>query len=67
MPSWAKVLGHGSIRGQKTLRMPRGLPPLHAIRTLPRGTMRVFAPVIEGATLARLPWLMISPGKRWCL
>ena len=54
MPSGSEVLGHGSIRGQKTLGMPRGFDPLHAILALPRRPMRVLAPVIELPTLAML-------------
>ena len=51
MPSWAKVLGHRAIRGQQTPGMARRLQPLHAIRTLARGPMRVFTPGIEIPTL----------------
>src|SRR5215813_685869 len=51
MPSRAKVLGDGAIRRQKSLGMPRGLEPLHAILTLPRGTMGVLTAVVEVTTL----------------
>jgi hypothetical protein len=58
MPSWAKVLGHRAIRGQQTPGMARRLQPLHAIRTLARGPMRVFTAVLEVAALA-----MLHPGQ----
>ena len=48
------MLGNGTICGQKSLGMPRGFKPLHTIFALARGAMRVFAPVIEVATLAML-------------
>src|SRR5262245_12148418 len=51
MPSGSEVLGNGAIRGQKALRMPCGLEPLPALLPLPRGPMRVLAPVIEVAAL----------------
>src|SRR5262245_43180977 len=58
MPSWAKVLGHRAIRGQQTPGMARRLQPLHAIRTLARGPMRVFTAVLEVAAPA-----MLHPGQ----
>src|SRR5262245_18674058 len=58
MPSRAKVLGNGTIRGHKALGMPCRLEPLHAILTLPRGPMRVFTAVIQVATLP-----MLHPGQ----
>src|SRR5215471_3644611 len=54
MPSGSEVLGNGAIRGQKALGMTRRFKSLHAILTLPRGPMRVFAAVIEIAALAVL-------------
>ena len=51
MPSRAKVLGDGAIRGQKALRMPGGFKPLHAILALARGPMRVLTAVVEIAAL----------------
>jgi hypothetical protein len=42
--------------------MPWGFKPLHAIFALARGAMRVFAPVIEVATLA-----MLHPGQDFTL
>ena len=58
MPSGSEVLGNGAIRRQKTLGMPGGLEPLHAILALTRRPMRVFTPVIEIPTLA-----MFHPGQ----
>src|SRR5262249_7224779 len=58
MSSGAEVLGNGAIRRQKSLGMPGGCEPLHPILALARGAMRVFAPVIEVATLA-----MLHPGQ----
>ena len=65
MPSRAKVLGNGAIRGQEALGMSRGLEPLHAIFSLACGPMRVFTAVIEipsrGATCPRLGASMFQP------
>src|SRR4029453_593935 len=52
MPSGSEVLGNGPIGRQKTLGMPRGFEPLHAILTLPRRPMRILTPVIQIAALA---------------
>src|SRR5215831_4568222 len=62
MPSWAEVLGHGAIRGQKALGMTRRCKSLHAILTLPRGAMRDFAAVIEITTLP-----VFHPGQELAL
>ena len=45
MPSGSEVLDNGPIGRQKTLGMPRGFEPLHAILTLPRRPMRILTPV----------------------
>jgi hypothetical protein len=58
MPSRTEVLGTGAIRRQKSLGMTGGFESLHTILALARGAMRVFAPVIEVATLA-----MLHPGQ----
>ena len=58
MPPRAKVLGNGTIRGQKALGMPRRLEPLHAILTLTRRTIRILTPVVQIATLA-----VFDPGQ----
>src|SRR5438105_4230395 len=47
MPSRAKVLGDGSIRREKTLRMTGRFEPLPATRALPCRPMRVLTPMIE--------------------
>src|SRR4030095_9483891 len=52
MPSGSEVLGNGPIGRQKTLGMPRGCEPLHAILTLPCRPMRILTPVIQIAALA---------------
>src|SRR5262245_54217972 len=51
MPSRAEVLGDGSIRRQKTLRMPGRFEPLHVVLALARRSMRILAAVVEIATL----------------
>src|SRR5215510_12647824 len=51
MPSRSKVLGNGAVGRQKTLGMPRGFKPLHAIFPLARWPMRVLTAVIEIPTL----------------
>ncbi len=58
MPSGSKVLGNGSIRGQKARGMPRGLKSLHAPLALPRRPMRILTPVVQVTTLA-----MLYPGQ----
>ena len=58
MPSGAKVVGNGAIRGQKSLGMPCGLEPLHAIFSLACGSVRVLTAVVEIATLA-----VFDPGQ----
>jgi hypothetical protein len=64
MPSVAEMLGKGAIRRQKTLSMPGRLEPLHAILTLPRGAMRVLAPVIEVAALTVFDsWQYLAFGR----
>ena len=52
MPSRAEVLGDGSIRRQKTLRMPRRFKPLHVVLALACWPMGILTPIIEIATLA---------------
>jgi hypothetical protein len=51
MPSWSEVVGHGAIRRQKTLGMPRGCASLHPILALACGPMRVLTAVVERTTL----------------
>jgi hypothetical protein len=64
MPSGSEVLGNRSIRGQKSLGMPRRLKPLHAAFPLPRRPMRVLASIIEVTTLAMLyPWENLTFGR----
>ena len=52
MPSRSEVLGNGTVRGEKPLRMAGRFEPLHAILALTRGPMGVLTAVIEIATLA---------------
>jgi hypothetical protein len=58
MPSRSEMLGDGSIRRQKSLGMPGGFDPLHAIFSLACRPMHVLTAVIEVATLA-----MLHPGQ----
>ena len=51
MPSRVEVLGDGSIRRQKTLRMPGRFEPLHVVLVLARRSIRMLAAVVERATL----------------
>src|SRR5215468_1244764 len=51
MPSRSKVMGNRAVGRQKTLGMPRGFKPLHAIFPLACRPMRVLTAVIEIATL----------------
>src|SRR5262245_946049 len=44
MPSGAEGLGDGSIRREKPLGMTSRFASLHAILTLPRGTMQMLTP-----------------------
>jgi len=54
MPAWSKVLGNGTIRGEKALRMPSGLEPLHAPLALAGRLVRILRAVVEIAVLAVL-------------
>src|SRR5262245_9561263 len=58
MPSRAKVLGNGTIRGQKALGVSRRLEPLHAICSLACRAMRILTPVVEVTTLT-----VFDPGQ----
>src|SRR5215468_11158106 len=58
MPSRSKVMGNRAVGRQKTLGMPRGFKPLHAIFPLACRPMRILTAVIEIATLA-----MLHPGQ----
>ena len=58
MPSRAKVLGNGTIRGQKALGLTRRFESLHAIFPLACGPMRILTAVVEITTLA-----MLHPGQ----
>src|SRR5262245_10316631 len=51
MPLGSEVLGNGTIRRQKALRMARRFEPLHTIFALTRRPMRVLTAVIEIPTL----------------
>jgi hypothetical protein len=54
MPSWANVLGNGSISRQEPLGMTGRFEALHATLPLTCWPMRVLTPVVERATLAML-------------
>jgi hypothetical protein len=58
MPAWSKVLGNRSICGEKSLRVPWGLKPLHPPLALPGGLMGVFRAVIE------IPMLTVLDSRR---
>jgi hypothetical protein len=62
MPTWSKVLGNRSIRGEKALGVAWRFEPLHAPLPLARGLMRVLRTVVEGAVLA-----MLYPGQHLAL
>jgi hypothetical protein len=64
MPSGAKVLGNGTICGQKSLGMPRGFKPLHAIFPLACRSMGVLTPVVEVTTLAMFDPRQALPLRR---
>jgi hypothetical protein len=50
----SEVLADGTIRGEKTLRVPWGFTPLHPLLSLAGRLMRVFRTIVEGAGLAML-------------
>jgi hypothetical protein len=52
MPVWSKVLGNGTIRGEKPLGVPWRFEPLHAPLALTRGLVGVLGAVIEIPMLA---------------
>jgi hypothetical protein len=54
MPARSKMLGDGSVRGEKALGVTRRFEPLHATLSLACRAMRVLTAVIEIATLAML-------------
>ena len=54
MPTRSKVLGNRPIRGEKPLRVPGGLEPLHAPLPLAGGLVGVLRTVIEIPVLAVL-------------
>jgi hypothetical protein len=54
MPARSKVLGNRSIGGEKSLRVPWGLEPLHPSLALPGGLMGVLRMVVEVAVLTML-------------
>ena len=64
MPSRAEVLGDGSIRRQKTLRMPRRFKPLHVVLALACWPMGILTPIIEIATLAMFDPRQYLPLRR---
>jgi hypothetical protein len=54
MLAWPEVLGDRPIRGEKPLRVPCGLEPLHAPLPLAGGLVRVLGAVIQVSMLAVL-------------
>ena len=52
MPTQAKVLGNGTIRGKETLGLPWGLKPLHPSLSLSCWLMGVLRAVVEIPMLA---------------
>jgi hypothetical protein len=62
MPSRSEMLGNGSIRRQKALRMTGRFESLYATLALTRRPMRVLTAVIEIAALA-----MFHPGQNLAL
>ena len=54
MSAWPEMMVNRPIRGEKLLRVSRGLEPLHAPFPLPRRLVRVLSAVIEIAVLAVL-------------
>jgi hypothetical protein len=51
MPSWAEVLGDGTIDGQEPLSVSWGLESPHAPLPLAGRSVRVFCPVAEVSML----------------
>ena len=47
MSGWVEVLGDGTIGGEETLSVARGLKPLHAPLALTSGLVRVLCTIIE--------------------
>ena len=54
----SKVLGNRTVCGEKSLRVPCGLEPLHAPLPLAGGLVRVLGTVVEVPMLA-----VLDPGR----
>jgi hypothetical protein len=54
MTARSKMLGNGTIRRQKPLRVPRGLELLHALCALAGGLVGILGAIIEVPVLAML-------------
>jgi hypothetical protein len=58
MTSRSEMLGNRPRRGEKPLRVPRRLEPLHAPLPLARRLVRILCPIVEIAMLA-----VLHPGQ----
>ena len=64
MPARSEVLGNGTIRGEKPLRMPRGLKPLHPPLPLAGGLVGMLRTVMQVAMLTMFHiWQYLALGR----